>query len=380
VKLEVRQSRIVLAAGGTGGHLFPAQALAEALSMRGHDIHLVTDERVRAYGKTFPASQTHIVPSASLSLSKPMKVPLNMFRLLAGVLKARRLFQQIRPAAVVGFGGYPSLPPLWASTMMGIPSIVHEQNAVLGRANALLAPRVMAIATSFERVFNLNAEGMAKSVMTGNPVRQMALNFAAAPYPSVDERGTLNVVIFGGSQGARFFSDIMPEAVKLLPDNLRARLSLVQQCREEDLQRVQQAYGAMRVPARLSAFFGNMPEEIARSHLVICRSGASSIAELGVIGRPAILVPLPHAIDNDQQKNAESFAAVGAGTIQPQNQLTAEVLANHLQQLLSQPQALKEAAAAAARHGKPDAAQKLADLVERHISRHVTATTGEMTT
>jgi UDP-N-acetylglucosamine--N-acetylmuramyl-(pentapeptide) pyrophosphoryl-undecaprenol N-acetylglucosamine transferase len=358
---------VALAAGGTGGHLFPAQALAEVLRARGHDVHLVTDERVEEYGKSFPASQTHIVPSASLSLSKPLKVVGNFLRLYRGASKAKLIFAQHKPAVVVGFGGYPSLPPLWAATRLHIPAIIHEQNAVLGRANKLIASRVDAIATSFEKVFKLIPEAEAKVVLTGNPVRLLALNFANATYPAFGATSPLCIVVFGGSQGARFFSDVTPDAIKLLPEALRQRISIVQQCRQEDMQRVNQAYAAMGVRARLSHFFANMPEEIAKSHLVICRSGASSIAELGVIGRPAILVPLPHAIDNDQQKNAESFAAVGAGYIRPQNDLTPQALATLLQQLLENTQALKDAAIAAARHGKPDAAQKLADLVERHM-------------
>ena len=360
---------VALAAGGTGGHLFPAQALAEVLRDRGHDVHLVTDERVEEYGKSFPASQTHVVPSASLSLSKPLQVPANLLRLYSGITKAKHLFQQHKPDVVVGFGGYPSLPPLWAASSLRIPAIIHEQNAVLGRANKFMASRVNAIATSFEQVLKLTPEAKAKTVLTGNPVRQLVLNFVKAPYPAITATSPLRIVVFGGSQGARFFSDVTPEAVKLLPDALRARLSIVQQCRQEDMARVEKAYAAIGIEARLSHFFANMPEEIAGSHLVICRSGASSIAELGVIGRPAILVPLPHAIDNDQQKNAESFATAGAGHIRAQNDLTPQSFGSLLQQLLSDPQALKDAAEAAARHGKPDAHKKLADLVERHMSR-----------
>jgi UDP-N-acetylglucosamine--N-acetylmuramyl-(pentapeptide) pyrophosphoryl-undecaprenol N-acetylglucosamine transferase len=359
---------VALAAGGTGGHLFPAQALAEALRARGHDIHLVTDARVADYGKSFPATETHVVPSASLSLSKPLKVPGNALKLMRGIAKARAIFRETKPHAVVGFGGYPSLPPLFAATMLSIPTIIHEQNAVLGRANAIMAPRVGAIATSFEQVFRLSSAAKSKLVFTGNPVRQKALDFAASPYPSVDTP-KIRLVVFGGSQGARFFSDVMPHAVETLPAALRSRLHIVQQCREEDLQRVRDAYRAFQVEAELSSFFHNMPEEIASSHLVICRSGASSIAELGVIGRPAVLVPLPHAIDNDQLKNAESFSALGAGFVRNQQELTPKNLATLLEELLTAPAKLKEAAAAALRHGKPDAARKLADLVERQISR-----------
>jgi UDP-N-acetylglucosamine--N-acetylmuramyl-(pentapeptide) pyrophosphoryl-undecaprenol N-acetylglucosamine transferase len=368
---------VALAAGGTGGHLFPAQALAEVLRARGYDIHLITDERVRDYGKTFPAVQTHIVPSASLSLSKLTAVPGNLWRLYSGVTKAKSVLRETAPAAVVGFGGYPSLPPLWAATTLRIPTILHEQNAVLGRANKLLASRVNAIATSFEKVFKLTPAAEVKVVLTGNPVRQTALNFVSARYPVLDEASALKLVVFGGSQGARFFSDVMPDAIALLPENVRSRLSIVQQCRAEDLARVDAQYKALGVHAKLSHFFGNMPEEIALSHLVVCRSGASSIAELGVIGRPAILVPLPHAIDNDQKKNAESFEAVGAGFIQNQNDLTPAVLAQELQRLLENPEVLKDAATAAVRHGKPDAAQKLADLVERYMTRQGQTSIGE---
>jgi UDP-N-acetylglucosamine--N-acetylmuramyl-(pentapeptide) pyrophosphoryl-undecaprenol N-acetylglucosamine transferase len=362
---------IALAAGGTGGHLFPAQALAEVLRVRGHDIHLVTDERVHDYGKAFPASVTHVVPSASLSFSKPLKFPSNLWKLMVGVMKAGALFTRIQPSAVVGFGGYPSLPPLWAATSKRIPAILHEQNAVLGRANKVLAARVNAIATSFEQVFKVPPQAIEKITFTGNPVRQTVLQFASAPYPMLDERSPIRIVVFGGSQGARFFSDVMPEALTLMPETLRKRLALVQQCRQEDMERVRTAYAALGLQSTLSHFFANMPEEIAKAHLVICRSGASSVAELGVIGRPGVLVPLPHAIDNDQQKNAESFQAAGAGFIKPQNELTPQALAKFLQQLLAQPQALKEAAKSAARHGKPDAAQKLADLVERHMRRAI---------
>jgi UDP-N-acetylglucosamine--N-acetylmuramyl-(pentapeptide) pyrophosphoryl-undecaprenol N-acetylglucosamine transferase len=358
---------VALAAGGTGGHLFPAQALAEVLAHRGYRIHLVTDERVHDYGKAFPAEATHVVPATSITLSKPLRIPGQVARLFNGLLLARRLFQQTAPSAVVGFGGYPSLPPLWAATMLNVPTIVHEQNAVLGRANRLLAARVSAIATSFPDVKNIVPAVAAKVVLTGNPVRRLALNFAGAMYPDFSATSPLRLVVFGGSQGARYFSEAVPPAIKLLSPELRSRLHVVQQCRAEDLAQVKERYAAMGVRAKLEAFFSNMPEEIAAAHLVVCRSGASSIAELGVIGRPAVLVPLPHAIDNDQQKNAESFEAAGAGYIRAQNSLTPEILSTLLEQLLSQPAALKEAAKSALRHGKPAAAQKLADLVELHM-------------
>jgi UDP-N-acetylglucosamine--N-acetylmuramyl-(pentapeptide) pyrophosphoryl-undecaprenol N-acetylglucosamine transferase len=359
------QKTVMLAAGGTGGHLFPAQALAEVLIARGIAVHLMTDDRARDYGKNFPAQQTHIVPSASLSLSNPMAVPAKAFRLARGYLIARKIMKQIQPAAIVGFGGYPSLPPLMAATHLGVASLVHEQNAVLGRANAVMARRVDAIATSFETVVGIETKSAGKVTFTGNPVRSIALNYAGTAFPAFGPNDKLKLVVFGGSQGARFFSEVMPKAVGLLSPQLRARLNIVQQCREEDLATVRGAYAELKIEAKLAPFFSDMPREISESHLVLCRSGASSIAELGVIGRPAVLVPLPHAIDNDQQRNAESFAAVGAGFIHAQKTLDPHALADILEKLLNAPQALKEAAEAAKQHGKPDAAQRLADLVER---------------
>lgn len=357
----------MLAAGGTGGHLFPAQALAEELIRRGYTIHLLTDERVRDYGKAFPAAATHIVPSASLSLAQPLQVPGRLLRLLRGYAAAHRVLRAQRPRAVVGFGGYPSLPPLYAATAAGIASLVHEQNSVLGRANKLLAPRVRHVATSFETVFGVPDDVRPRLVLTGNPVRGAVLAVAGSAYPAVGA-GPLELLIFGGSQGARFFSDALPPAIADLDAGLRARLAITQQARAEDAPRVAQAYAALGVKADVQPFFSNMPELLRRAHLVVCRSGASTIAELGVVGRPALMVPLPGAIDNDQLRNAESFARAGGGWLHPQNTLESGQLAGILAALLGAPDQLKEAAAAALRHGRPDAAARLADLVEADMS------------
>jgi UDP-N-acetylglucosamine--N-acetylmuramyl-(pentapeptide) pyrophosphoryl-undecaprenol N-acetylglucosamine transferase len=354
----------MLAAGGTGGHLFPAQALAEELVSRGLRIHLLTDERVLDYGRNFPAEQTHIIPSATLSLSEPLKVPGRAWRLLRGYMTARGVFQTHRPALVAGFGGYPSLPPLMAASHMAVPAIVHEQNAVLGRANAMMAPRVAAIATSFANVSRVPAAAAHKVRFTGNPVRGVVKAVAAAPYPALGAKGDIKLLVFGGSQGARVFADIMPGIIAALPEGLRQRLVLTQQTREEDMARTKVAYAAAGVRAELNPFFMDMPQRMAGSHLVICRSGASSVAELGVVGRPAVLVPLPHALDNDQLKNAQSFASAGAGWVQEQKTIESGGFAAFLAGLLSNPQGLKEAANAALRHGKPDAARQLADLVQ----------------
>jgi UDP-N-acetylglucosamine--N-acetylmuramyl-(pentapeptide) pyrophosphoryl-undecaprenol N-acetylglucosamine transferase len=352
---------VVLAAGGTGGHLFPAQALAETLITRGYRIHLMTDERVRDYGKNFPADETHIVESASPGFSDPLRLPLRLLKLFNGYRHAKSILRRVRPAAVAGFGGYPSFPPIYAASSLRIPSLVHEANSVLGRANKMLANKVDAVAGSFEKTLGLPS--MAKFALTGNPVRAIALVQKAAPYPKIGDR--INLLVFGGSQGAKFFSDFMPNAFAEMPEALRCKLLVTQQCRPEDMERVKAAYLALGLQCDLQPFFMDMPKRIVDSHLVICRSGASTIAELGVIGRPAIMVPLPHSIDNDQLRNAQSFAAAGAGWVCPQGELKAHDFAVFLGRLLADEALLKRAAESALTHGKPDAAERLADLIEK---------------
>jgi UDP-N-acetylglucosamine--N-acetylmuramyl-(pentapeptide) pyrophosphoryl-undecaprenol N-acetylglucosamine transferase len=351
---------VILAAGGTGGHLFPAQALGEVLRKRGYQIHLMTDERVRDYGKNFPAEQTHIVESASPSPKRPS----SFLKLYRGYRAAKAIIKRERPSAVIGFGGYPSFPPIYAAAALNIPTLVHEQNSVLGRANKLLSKKVDAVAGSFDSMIGLPEAAARKLVVTGNPVRSIALAHAAAAYPNFADK--IKLVIFGGSQGAKFFSDFMPLVFAEMPETFRKNISLTQQCRPEDIEQVRKAYSGM--DCDLQAFFMDMPKRIAESHLVISRSGASTIAELGVIGRPAIMVPLPHAIDNDQLRNAESFAHAGAGWVKPQKELTPSSFAMFLAQLLADHAGLKRAAESALTHGKPDAAERLADLVEKTIN------------
>jgi UDP-N-acetylglucosamine--N-acetylmuramyl-(pentapeptide) pyrophosphoryl-undecaprenol N-acetylglucosamine transferase len=351
---------VILAAGGTGGHLFPAQALGEVLRKRGYRIHLMTDERVHDYGKNFPCDATHIIESASPSPKRPM----GFLKLLRGYLSAKKIMRREKPAAVIGFGGYPSFPPIYAAAALKIPSLVHEQNSVLGRANKLLATKVNAVAGSFEKMFGLSDVALRKLVVTGNPVRSIALAHAQAAYPSFN--GKIKLVVFGGSQGAKFFSDFMPQVFAQMPAEILNNISLTQQCRVEDIDLVKVAY--QNIDAELQPFFMDMPKRIAECHLVICRSGASTIAELGVIGRPAIMVPLPHALDNDQLRNAESFARAGAGWVMPQKELDAASFAKFLSQLLENHAGLKRAAESALTHGKPDAAERLADLVEKTIN------------
>ncbi|MFO1123324.1 MAG: undecaprenyldiphospho-muramoylpentapeptide beta-N-acetylglucosaminyltransferase [Hyphomicrobiales bacterium] len=353
---------IVLAAGGTGGHLFPAQALAEELNRRGHVIHLMTDERVRDYGKAFPAVETHVVPSATLSLGKPWLLPGRLARLYGGYRAARTVLQRVKPRAVVGFGGYPSFPPILAASRLGIACCVHDQNAVMGRANRVLARFADAIASSFPDLQGLPASAADKVTVTGNPVRDLVLKSRAAAYPAFDR---FNLLVFGGSQGAQFFGDFMPQVFAAMSVEERRAYRVTQQVRGENLDHVRKAYAELGLDSELNPFFMDMPARIAAAHLVVCRSGASTIAELGVIGRPAVMVPLPHALDNDQLRNAESFAAAGAGWVQQQASLTPAAFAAFLTRLRSQEDVLRTAAKAALGHGKPDAAERLADLTEK---------------
>jgi UDP-N-acetylglucosamine--N-acetylmuramyl-(pentapeptide) pyrophosphoryl-undecaprenol N-acetylglucosamine transferase len=357
----------MLAAGGTGGHLFPALALAQELGRRGIAVDLVTDMRGDRYGANFPARAIYRVPSATLTRRSPVAAAGTAWMLTRGVAAAFRLLGQVKPHAVVGFGGYPAFPPLVAACMRRIPTALHEQNAVLGRANRALARRVSAIATSFEHTRFLEGPTRARARLTGNPVRDEVVDWATQSYRAPGPRGPFSLLVFGGSQGARFFSDALPPALSLLPPALREHLFVVQQCRGEDLARVEQAYEASGVRAHLAAFFPHLPEEMAKSHLVIARAGASTVAELTVIGRPAILVPLPHAVDNDQLANARQLAESGGAWCIEQQQLTPERLAEAIGRLLASPEALVEAAAAMKRLGRPDAVQLLADLVEELV-------------
>ncbi len=353
----------LLAAGGTGGHLFPAEALALELKRRGWRIHLATDHRVESYGQDFPAEETHLIASATLTRS-PVAFAVGLMRLGWGFLSAWQLVGRLKPAVAVGFGGYPTLPPMLAAARRGVPTVIHDQNAVLGRANGFLAPRVTAIATSQQTV--RGAETVrGKIVQTGNPVRPAVLKAAETPYPAPTADGPFRLLVFGGSQGARFMSDLVPSAVALLPEGQRARLMIVQQCRPEDMARVDKAYKDLGVAAELQPFFRDLPQRIADSHLVVCRSGASTTAELTVIGRPAIMVPLPGALDQDQRANAMVVAAAGGGWMVEQPEMTAERLAADLSALMADPARLSAAAAAARKCGSPDAVARLADVVER---------------
>ena len=356
---------VLLAAGGTGGHLFAAEALAEALSRRGIAVALATDHRAERYGKTFPARDIHVIASATVRGRNPLSLARTAAMLGIGTMQGLRLLARTRPSAVAGFGGYPTIPPVLAATLRKIPTVIHEQNAVMGRANRFLAPRVNAIATSFAGVLDREEKLNAKATRTGNPVRPAVIAAAASPYTAPETTGPIRLVVFGGSQGARIMADIVPPAVERLARHLQARLAVVQQAREEDLARVTDIYARAKVAAEVAPFFADLPARIASSHIVVARSGASTVAELAAIGRPAILVPLPHALDQDQSANAGVLEQAGGAMRLRQDDFTPDRLAGEISALASAPQKLVAMAAAARSQGAIDAAERLADLVLR---------------
>jgi len=351
---------VVLASGGTGGHLFPAEALAGALLKRGCRVALITDRRGQAFSDRLPDVALHRIPAGRLGAGIVQKL-LGLAELMLGILAAARLLRRLRPSVAVGFGGYPSLPTMLAATRQHVATLLHEQNALIGRANRFLAPRVSRIATSFPSIEGVNASAKARIVFTGNPVRPEVARHRGEVYATPET--TLNLLVTGGSQGARILSDIVPEALAALPAELKTRIRLTQQARPEDLERVRAAHRRSGVEAEVAAFFTDLPDRLARSHLVIARAGASTVAELCCIGRPAILVPYALAADDHQSFNAKALGDAGAAWVIPERDFTAAALAARLAALIAKPESLAAAAAAARELGRPDAAERLADLV-----------------
>lgn len=353
----------VLAAGGTGGHMIPAFALAAELQARGHHVALITDARgVRIPGK--PDGLTaHVLPAGRFG-----KNPLQWIRGARSVWQGRkmalRLFESFEPSAVVGFGGYPALPALLAATSGNIPTIVHEQNAVLGRVNRLLSDRVDAIATSYPQVERLKPKHAGKVHFVGNPVREEVLALRSEEFPAFTEDGLLRVLVTGGSQGASVLSDIVPDGLAMLPQGLRERLQVTQQCRREDVERVRARYTSHDIPAELGTYFEDMNERLADAHLFIGRAGASTIAELTAVGRPAILVPLPIATDDHQAVNTAEIVKAGGARMIRQSKFEPKELAKQIQAMAQNPASLANAAHGAWNCGRPKAAEDLADLVE----------------
>lgn len=360
---EPRQHPIVLAAGGTGGHMFPAYAVAEALRDRGYRPVLVTDERGARYAAPFGEMQQHQLPAANVSRGR-VSGAINLVR---ATFAATALFGRVKPALVMGFGGYAALPALLAARLRGVPRCIHEQNAVLGRVNRAIGGSVQRIALSFDDTSRLKPALHERCVVTGNPVRHEIAALFGVPYGAPALNGPLNILVLGGSQGAKILSDVVPAAITGLPDDLRPRISVTQQCRPETLDQVQEHYAAAGVTHDLAAFYADMPQRLAAAHLVVARSGASTITELEIAGRPSVLVPLRIATDDHQTANAKGMATVGGAWVYAEAEFTPANLTAKLEELLRNPDALTNAAAAARSLARPDAAARIADMVDELV-------------
>lgn len=354
----------VLAAGGTGGHMIPAHALAEELMERGHHVALVTDDRGARIPGLFERVPIHILPAGRLSggVLGWIRAGRNIF---VGRAMASRMYATFRPSAVVGFGGYPALPALLGASKDGIPTLIHEQNAVLGRVNRLVARRVDAIATAYPDVDRLSRKWTGKTHLVGNPVREEVLALREQPFPPLAEEGVFRLLVTGGSQGASILSQVVPDGLSLLPEHFRRRLQVTQQCRADDIEQVRARYASLGIAADLATYLPDLPDRLAWSHLVIGRAGASTIAELTAAGRPAILIPLPSATDDHQTANAREMAKAGGARMIAQKNFTPVELAKQMQKLGLEPVALAKAAERAKAVGRPNAARDLADLVEK---------------
>ncbi|QQV76308.1 undecaprenyldiphospho-muramoylpentapeptide beta-N-acetylglucosaminyltransferase [Sphingomonas aliaeris] len=357
------QKHYVLAAGGTGGHMVPAASLAAELGRRGHHVSLISDDRGVRFPGLFDKVQTHVLPAGRLA-GGPIGWAKAARAMIAGRAQAIELYRHQKPAAVIGFGGYPALPALLAAFKAGIPTAVHEQNAVLGRVNRLVAGRVDAIATSYANVARLKEKYRGKAHLVGNPVRDAVLALRSQPYPLLEEDGIFRVLVTGGSQGASVLSQVVPDGLSLLPIAFRRRLQVTHQARIEDIDAARAKYADLSIAAELATYLPDMPEQLAWAHLVIARAGASTLAELTCAGRPAILVPLPSATDDHQTANAKEMTDAGGARTIAQTAFTPVELAKQMQRLGLDPAALQNAAGRARSCGRPDAARDLADLVE----------------
>jgi UDP-N-acetylglucosamine--N-acetylmuramyl-(pentapeptide) pyrophosphoryl-undecaprenol N-acetylglucosamine transferase len=357
---------IILAAGGTGGHLYPAEALAQELLNRGHQVIIITDRRGTAFQKLGDKVQIDCVRAATFrpGLLSKIKAAIDI---CTGIWQATLLLRKISPAGVVGFGGYPSFPTVFAAQRLGFKTILHEQNAVLGMANLWLAKAAVAIAASLPGTSGIRLANQARVTVTGNPVRAGICAVRNNPYPPLD--GVLEIFITGGSQAAKVFSDVVPAAIQLLPEETKARLHIVQQCRESDIAATEKKYRMAGVIAEIKSFFNDMPERYSACHLFIGRSGASTVAEIAVVGRPAIFVPYPGHADQQQRRNAELIAQKDGAWVISQENFTPETLARQIEHLAKNPSILENAAEAAKSCGRPEAVKSLADLVEERLRK-----------
>lgn len=353
----------VLAAGGTGGHMIPAYALGEELIARGHHVALVTDERGAKIPGVFDKGQVHILPAGRIAGG-----PLGWIKAARAIMQGRematRLYETFEPSAVIGFGGYPAFPALLAARRRKIPTLIHEQNAVLGRVNRLVSKRVDAIATSYPDVQRMPPKCEHKTHLVGNPVRAEIVAIREEAYPQFTDDGVFRVLVTGGSQGATVMSNVVPDGLAMLPPALRSRLQVTQQCRAEDIDAVRAKYRDHGIPAELATYIEDMPSKLDWAHLVISRAGASTIAELTCAGRPAILVPLPSATDDHQTYNVKAMVEAGGARAIAQDGFTSKELAKQIQKIALEPGALVNAASRARSCGLPHATRDLADLVE----------------
>lgn len=354
------QIKFFLSSGGTGGHIFPAECLAEELKKRGYGSGLITDDRYKNFLDNEKPYTVFKISSATLK-GNAVKRLLSLTKIFTGIWQSIKILSPHKSAVMIGFGGYPSFPAIVAARFLGMKIVIHEQNSVLGQANRALVPFADIIATSFPRVAKINDER--KIRFTGNPVRKEIAAVREKTYPAAS--GDIRIMVLGGSLGATVFASVVPDAILNLPTEMRNRIRLVQQCREENITEVAKKYHTANIKAELASFIKDVPAKLADTHLVISRSGASTIAELAAAGRPAILVPYPNSKDDHQMLNAESLAATGGAWVIPQEKFTADFLKTNIELLLSNPEQLTAAANKVKSAGRPDAAQKLADLVEK---------------
>lgn len=359
---DAQNNVIVLSAGGTGGHMTPALALGHDLASRGFEVVLLTDERGCKFQSMFEKFPYHIVKAGTLGRGLVGKIK-GMANLGIGILQAGSILKNLKPKVVIGFGGYPSFPGVYAAQKMGVATIIHEQNAIIGKANAYLAPRAERIAVSMAGTSGLEKPDEMRCVVTGNPVRPDVSALYSEPYPAMSADGELRILIMGGSLGAQIFSDVIPETLAGLSASYKSRLRITQQCREDDLDRVQKIYDDAEIACDLSTFFDDVPELLKDTHLVIGRSGASTVAEVTTAGRPAIFVPYPHHKDQQQKMNADAVADAGGAWVMNEQGFTRDALQARLESFLQNPEVLFKAAEKSRSCGKPDAARKLGNLV-----------------
>ena len=362
--MKLQPLTIVIAAGGTGGHMFPADVLCQELQRRGHNIRLITDGRGLKFPALFKDVDTHLIDSGTFARNGLAGKFKTLFSLIKGFLRATYLLIRINPEGVIGFGGYPVVPAMAAARFLHIPYGLHEQNAILGRANRAIAGKAKLIAISFEKTRKLKRRFLTKTYVTGNPVREAIIKLGSNPYPKTSENKVFRLLVFGGSQGASVFAKVVPEALGMLPKAAKDRLRVTQQAREDDREQVLSAFEKQGIKARVLPFIKDIPAKLNQTHLVIGRAGATTIFELAAAGRPAVLVPLPSAMDNHQSANATVMTEAGAAWMFSEKEFTSRALAKHLQQLLVRENDLNNAATAALTLASPDAAKRLADLVE----------------